>query len=172
MILPICGSLMKSHRIRKRRREYTVVYRRHTMKDLAERSRILRSEIVHAAHVPATADERLKRPDSPEGNQGDEPIVLANHSCILALLQSDVITQQAMLMSLPVGALSHQLLGGCFGNRVRCPDLAVRMWIARAHHGSAIFEDLDVVDAFQAAQFAELPAPSVDDRFNFLLIQI
>src|ERR1700722_12720305 len=42
------------------------------------------------------------------------------------------------------------------------------MRIAGAHHGAAIFENLDVIDIFQFAQLSELFYPCVDDQLNFL----
>lgn len=42
------------------------------------------------------------------------------------------------------------------------------MRIAGAHHRAAVFENLNVVNIFEAAQLSELFYPCVDDRLNFL----
>ena len=44
----------------------------------------------------------------------------------------------------------------------------MRMRIAGAHHGAAIFENLDVIDIFQFAQLPELFYPCADDELNFV----
>src|SRR5579863_2935011 len=51
---------------------------------------------------------------------------------------------------------------------MRCPDLAMRMRIAGAHHRTPVFEDLDVVNVFQAAEFSVLPDPCMDDWLDLL----
>src|ERR1700722_662980 len=41
------------------------------------------------------------------------------------------------------------------------------MRIARAHHGAAIFENLDVIDIFQFAQLSKLFYPCANNELNF-----
>src|SRR5450631_2661430 len=42
------------------------------------------------------------------------------------------------------------------------------MRIAGTHHGAAVFEDLDVVDVFQAGQFSKLFDPGADYQFDLV----
>src|ERR1022692_4871241 len=69
---------------------------------------------------------------------------------------------------LRVSPLRSEFLGGRLRNRRGRPDLAMRMRIAGAHHGAAVFEDLYVVDVFQAGQFPKLSDPCVDDQLNLI----
>ena len=48
------------------------------------------------------------------------------------------------------------LVGDVFGG----PDLAVRVWVAGAHHRAAILEDLDVLDLGHGAEFCGLLEPT------------
>ena len=54
--------------------------------------------------------------------------------------------------------LVRDVLGG--------PDLAVRMGIAGAHHGAAIFEDLYIADIRPVAELSSLRGPGFDNPLD------
>jgi hypothetical protein len=43
-----------------------------------------------------------------------------------------------------------------------CPDLAVRVGIAGAHHGATVLKDLDVIDPWLVAECGSLCGPCFD----------
>lgn len=69
-------------------------------------------------------------------------------------------------MLLAVSNLRFLLDGWDIRNCRGGPDLAVRMGIARTHHGSAIFKDLDIVDLWICAKFLKLLGPAVYNGAN------
>ena len=68
-----------------------------------------------------------------------------------ALLGGQVVAEQATAGAGQVFALGLGLGGRLVGHKVGGPDLAVRMRVAGAHHGSAVLKDLHVLDPVQAA---------------------
>src|SRR5437879_2829855 len=136
------------------------------MQHLTEKTRVLRREVVHASHVAAAAHQNLEWPNRPEGHQGDECVILKQQALALALLDCNVVAEQATLLRAPVRALRHKLLPGLDWNRRCRPDLAVRMGVTSSHHGAAVFKNLHMVDGLDAAQLAELFHPRLDDRFG------
>ena len=50
------------------------------MKNLAEGTSILRSEIAQASEMSTTANQQFKRPHCPEGHHRNKALILANHS--------------------------------------------------------------------------------------------
>jgi len=65
--------------------------------------------------------------------------------------ERNVIAQKTLLVRLQIRGLRNQFLRGRFRNRRGCPDLAMGMRVAGAHHGATIFENLYVVDEVEAA---------------------
>ncbi len=65
-----------------------------------------------------------------------------------------------------IGLLRSKFEGGLIGNVFGCPDLAVRMRIAGAHHGAAVLEDLDVLDFGARSEFSCLCRPHFYDTTN------
>lgn len=62
-----------------------------------------------------------------------------------------------------VGAEGFGFLRGLVGDVFGGPDLAVGVGVAGSHHGSAIFEDLDVAQVGLAAEFFVFGCPGVND---------
>src|SRR5436305_4581873 len=50
---------------------------------------------------------------------------------------------------------------------MRCPNLAMRMRIARAHHFAAVFKYLDVLNVWHGRKLHELCGPCANHVFNF-----
>ena len=92
MLEAIGWRLMKAHRIRKRNSENFVVTRSHAVQNVAQGANLIDREFVHASEVPPAANQNLERPNRPEGNQCNEPVVFRNHSYLLPLFQRDVVT--------------------------------------------------------------------------------
>ena len=104
---------------------------------------------------------RLKRPHRPERHHRQERLVLFHHALAARLLQARVLAQQARAALFPPLQQRSLLLGDFVGQRVARPDLAVRVRIACAHHGAAVFEDLYVVDLGPRAEFQVLLHPRI-----------
>src|SRR4051812_5591188 len=66
-------------------------------------------------------------------------------------------------MSLQIGLLGTQFLCRFVWNAGAGPDLAMRMWIARTHHSSAVFEYLHIPDPCQLHQFPPLFCPLINN---------
>src|ERR1700687_314605 len=71
-------------------------------------------------------------------------------------------------MRFGVVGLANQFFGGDIWNRVGGPDLAVRMRIAGAHHRTAVFEDLHVIDLGYLSQLLELDGPGMNHILDVL----
>ena len=56
------------------------------------------------------------------------------------------------------------LFGDFVGQRMARPDLAMRVRIAGAHHGAAVFENLHVIDLGPGAEFLEIGRASCRER--------
>src|SRR5439155_24585244 len=94
-------------------------------------------------------------------NSGEEGCVLCQYALSGGLFQTRVFAQQTPAAQLAPGELGGLLLGDFAGQRVAGPDLAVWVRVAGAHHGPAVFEDLDIVDGRLRAEFRVLVYPDV-----------
>lgn len=91
MINPVGRGLVKAHGIRKGHTKDSVIGRSHRVKGVAKRVLIFIGKLAHARDMPLAADQKLERPNSPEGHEGDIGVILPNDSELLALLEGDVI---------------------------------------------------------------------------------
>ena len=78
--------------------------------------------------------------------------------------EAEIVAEQAGAAVFGPLELGGLLLGDFVGDGVVGPDLAVRMGVAGAHHGAAVFEDLDVVDERPGGEIVKLLDPGVNDR--------
>jgi len=105
-------------------------------------------------------------PHRPEGHQRDKVLRLEDDAFARLLLEREVIANEALPVPLSVFRQTARLLRRLIGNMRRCPDLAVRVRIARAHHHATVFENLDVAGVFAGAKFCVLLGPDVHHRAN------
>src|SRR6185437_4316547 len=62
-----------------------------------------------------------------------------------------------------IGAEGFGFLRGLVRNVLGGPDLTMWVGIASTHHGSAVFEDLDIAQLRLAAEFFVFSGPGIDD---------
>src|SRR6516164_6649290 len=112
--------------------------------------------------MTARQDYGLEGPHRPIGNQRQKVAVLHHVSGAHILLQRKVIAKQTGAVGVAVGTL--RLLLGLWDIRNACgrPDLAMGVRIAGTHHGTAIFENLDVLNVVKRTELLELPSPAID----------
>ena len=84
----------------------------------------------------------------------------------LSEFEGEVGGEQLLVVLGVIGELGGELDGGLVGDVFGGPDLAVGMGVAGAHHGAAVFEDLDVLDVGASAEFGCLLGPHFDDAAN------
>ena len=77
------------------------------------------------------------------------------------MLERQVIAKQAGIVCRTIILLGYLLFRGLIGQVCIGPDLTMGMGVAGAHHGSAIFEDLNVVDEGEIPELAILCRPYV-----------
>src|SRR5262249_6432912 len=114
--------------------------------------------------MPAAAEQHLERPDRPERHNRDESLVAANDPRVLILFDLDVIAQEAAAVRVGILLLASELACRLLRNRVRRPNLAMWMRIARAHNFAAIFEHLNMTEL--TGELCELFCPNAYDLFN------
>lgn len=73
-------TLVKSHRVGKRSLEEVVVARGEPFEDVAGRVAFFPVQFVHRSDVAARKDHSLEGPYGPEGNEGQEMVVLGHGS--------------------------------------------------------------------------------------------
>ena len=155
------GTLVNAHRVRERNLEQAVVARGGALQDVGQAVARRVRQAVNAWEVPLRDHHRFERPNGPERDHGQEAVVLFNQAFAGRLLEAGVLAQQTTGSRLAPRQLRYLLLDHFVGKRMARPDLAVRMRIAGAHHGAAIFEDLYVVDGRVGAEFSILLDPRV-----------
>ena len=68
-------------------------------------------------------------------------------------------------MAVEISCLAEQFFLRMSG-RESVPYLAVRMWVAGAHHGAAIFKDLHMMNLRHCPQFLKLLRPGTDHALD------
>src|SRR5947207_14979350 len=91
-------------------------------------------------------DHHLERINRPVRNEHYEMIVFDDNSLTAFAFNVRVIAQQTTSLFLLVFSLRPYLFRRFVGNAFACPDLAMRMRVARTHHLTPIFEDLNMID--------------------------
>src|SRR5438067_2248948 len=113
------------------------------------------------------ADEHhLERPDSPERDKCVEAFVLCDQTRARFQLQREIIAKQTTLMRLVILILRSSFFPRLVRQALICPNLAMRVWIARAHHRAAILEYLHPVDERHRAEFDVLRDPGLNHLMN------
>ncbi len=157
--------LMESHRVRTGGLKEIVVPGGDLPQDVGKQNVLLRSHISEPGKMPFGDYDRLKGPNSPEGNQCCETVILGHHPLALPF-QSEVVAEQASPPFVKPVSLRMAFLPDLVGNPVIRPDLAVRVRIACAHHLAAIFEDLNISHPGHRSELFILLAPGLDHLFD------
>src|ERR1700746_3427926 len=127
MGLAIGGTLMKAHGVREKSFEELVVARRQVSQYVRQSVPLGVRKFVHAAKMPLTDHDRLKRPHSPKRHEGGECFVLANEALRLLFLYLPVLAQQTRAVSPLVGQQRCLFLGEFVRHSGIGPYLAVRV---------------------------------------------
>ena len=166
MRLTVGGSLVEAHRVWERCFEQVVVPRRQTLHEIGQRVFLRILHLIETAEVSSGHNQRLKRPYRPKRYDGQkasfwQTMRLPSDSSMLQILAE----QAARAMSPEITKRSQFLLEFVRQSLIR-PDLAMWMWIARAHHLTAILEDLNGGDPVARAEFKILVSPGIDHPPN------
>ena len=87
------GRLMKAHGIGEWDIKNLVVSGCHLPQQLGQQDDFLPGKFGKRSQMATAANQDFEWPDRPEGYQGDETLVLADHANLLLVLQANVITQ-------------------------------------------------------------------------------
>src|SRR5579883_158817 len=113
-------------------------------------------------------DERLERPNGPEGNEDGEVARFQDDALVSREFQREIGAEQAGTgMRSRILALMEEFFRGLIRERFGGPDLAVRMRIARAHERSAVFENLHAGCRGRGAEFGRFLGLGADHGANF-----
>ena len=153
MGLVVGGRGVKAHGIGEGRVKDAVVGAGDLLEDGGEAFALRVGESFYAGSILFGEQEKFKGPDSPEGNEGGPGVVFSDDALPVCELQSEVGGEELLLVFGEIGELSSELDGGFIGDVLGGPDLAVGMGVAGAHHGAAVFEDLDVRDVGAGSKF-------------------
>ncbi len=160
--------LMESHRIRTGGLKQIVVPGGDLPKNIGQQSVLLHTHITEPGKMAPGEDHRFERPNSPEGNHGCESLILRHHPLALEF-KSEVVAEKAAPPFLQPIRLGLLFLPDFIRNPVICPDLAVRVRIACAHHLTAIFEDLNISHPRHRSELFILLTPGLDHLFDRLI---
>jgi len=121
--------------------------RRRSLKNFAEGIALFACHLRHPGKMALRKHHRLERPDRPEGTS----VTKCSFSMTMRSF-ADVRAQRSrrasMIHSLLCDTLRFLFRGHEMRNSCSCPNLAVRMRVARAHDRAAIFKNLHVADFF------------------------
>src|SRR5579885_2224410 len=101
--------------------------------------------------MPAAAYQYLKWPHRPEWHQNYETFIRTNNPHLFALFKFDVVAKQTRSVLFEIRLLRQELATGHLRHRTCCPNLAMRMRVARPHHLAAILENLHMADPVHGA---------------------
>ena len=153
---------MPAHRIRKRHVEQPVVrgqQRDEKPTQLAPRGG---RDVGQARDRHQRQDQRLERPHRPVRNDRHPARALVDDALAACVLEARVVGEQPGPVRGGVGALVLVLGGGLVGQRVRRPDLPVRVRVRAAHQLALVLERLHPPVA--GAQRRRLRRVRVDHR--------
>src|SRR6185312_5886003 len=139
----ISGTLVKTHRVWKRRFEKPVIHRGQVFQKHREIVTLAFTELVETGCVSFPNHQSFKGPNSPERNDGDEVSFYANHANFFLQLQLQVVAEQTRRVCLVVSKKRINFFESFVRNMTAGPNLSVRMRIARTHHCSSILKDLN-----------------------------
>ncbi len=159
---PIRRRLVKSHRVRKRRRKQIVVANRHALR-MIRRQRVPlvissnRSSSACAA-APESSSQTATPPSTAPARQNDRspPRSARDRSA----RSSNTNTARHCFFVRKILALRRQLPRRIIRNVFVRPNLAMRMRIARAHHRAAILKNLHVLDPLHRAPARDTAQPT------------
>ena len=155
--------LMEAHGVGEADVEEVVIAGGEALEDVGEGVAFVTGELGEQTEVAAGEDHGFEGPDGPPGNEGGEVAVFDDDSIAGGALGGEIAAEQAGAFFGEVGLLGFGFQGWFVGDVAGGPDLAVGVGVAGAHHGSAIFEDLDVVDPVDGGDLFGFGGPGVDD---------
>src|SRR6185437_8145656 len=117
--------------------------------------------------MASATEEDFKWPGRPKRHIRNKTVILADNAKLFPRLERHVVAQQATAVGVAISLLRTQFSLGSFGNGSRCPDLAMRMGVAGAHHRAAILKNLHMVHARIRAEFLVLCGPGANDLRDF-----
>jgi hypothetical protein len=162
--LTVCGALVESHGVGEADLEEVVVAGGDGLEDGGEGTTFGGGEVGEAAEMATGKDEGLERPGGPVGDDRDEEIVLDDDASFrVRKFGGDVIAEKAGVVLVVIGLLGGKFAERLVGDVLGGPDLAVWVRVGGSHHGTAVFEDLDVVDPGEVAERGGFVGPGVDD---------
>src|SRR6266481_5796369 len=158
-IIPsVRGPLVKPHRIRKRSFKQVVVPNRAAPQNVRKQLRFALSKLLHRCKMSLADQQRFERPHSPKWSHHSEPVILANHP-LASRFKLQVIAEQARLCRFTVCPKRSQFLRRGIRHRRTCPNLTVRMRIARPHQRPAVLENLHVAHPIDLSQSPKFRSP-------------
>jgi len=160
------GCAVEAHGVGEERFEDFVVTGCDELEDGGESIARGLGEVPEVCDRVAREQEELKGPDGPERDEGNPMAVRGDNAFALDQLEGKVVREEGAAVLIEVTGLRSALCCGLVGDVFGGPDLAVRVGIARAHHGSPILEYLDIADAWAGTELAFLRGSDVDDAAN------
>ncbi len=163
MGLAVAGCGVETHGIGEGCVEDAVVGGGDVLEDGGEAVALGCGEGFDARHVLYGKDEEFEGPDGPEGYECDPGVVFSDDAIALGAFELEIGGEELLVVGGAIVELGGEFEGGLVGDVLGGPDLAVGMGVAGAHHGTAVFEDLHVLDFGAGAEFGGLFGPHLDD---------
>jgi hypothetical protein len=155
------GALVEAHGVGEGNLEETVVTGGEAAKDVGQGVALGGCELVDGGDVAIGKDERFEWPNGPEGDNDQEEIVGFDGALAGRALEAGVFAEKTRAAGGVPGLERMLLFRDLVGDGVVGPDLAMRVGIGGAHHGAAVFENLNVIDKRTGAEIGILLDPDI-----------